>query len=402
MKKSCCKKDLRSIFSRKERKGSKEAKFSFAPFLPLQLCVKPNLTAVRKVYIVIVACCFIQLTAKAQDPIFSQAYLSPINLNPAATGAGEHDLRISAIYRRHWWTIPSQMNYMAFSIDKFIPKISSGLGLLVTNSSEGYLKKSSIYGSYSYTVCAGTASAAENGSLPKWFWSGGIQFGVGQRRIDYSKLVFADELDVNGIIPGAISSADPAINNGKLFPDFAAGMFFNYRFSDNSRLLIGLSSHHMNRPDESLTNTGDATRSQLPVRWTGNLLYTYTNPERNWSFSAGAIAYRQARHSSYQIGAEVTQNEIDVSLGLWYRGSVNFRDMNTISLTLSFNLTGRDNYRDKIRVGLGHDAQVGKNSYSYTAGSSEIGFVWEHSSYNQDADDPCKPKISSQSACPVR
>ena len=38
----------------------------------------------------------------AQDPVFSQAYLSPINLNPAATGAGEHDLRVSAIYRRHW------------------------------------------------------------------------------------------------------------------------------------------------------------------------------------------------------------------------------------------------------------------------------------------------------------
>lgn len=338
----------------------------------------------------------------AQDPIFSQAYLSPINLNPAATGAGEKDLRVSAIYRRHWWTIPSQMNYMAFSIDKFFPAISSGLGLLATNSSEGYLRKAGVYGSYAYTVCAGTESAAANGGLPKWFWTGGIQFGVGQRRIDYSKLVFADELDVNGIIPGSVSAADPAVNNGKLFPDFAAGMFFNYHLTENSRLLFGFSSHHINRPDESLTNSGDTTRSQLPVRWTGNLLYTHTNPEQTWSFSLGAIAYRQASHNSYQVGAEVTQNQVDVSLGLWYRGSVSFRDMNTVSLTVSFNLTGRDNNRDKIRVGLGHDAQVGKNSYSYTAGSSEIGFVWDHSSYSQDSDNPCKPKISSQSACPIR
>jgi type IX secretion system PorP/SprF family membrane protein len=356
---------------------------------------------IRDICAALVACCFIQ-SATAQDPIFSQAYLSPVNLNPAATGSGEHDLRISAIYRRQWWTIPSQMNYMAFSIDKFFPKISSGVGLLATHSSEGYLKKTGIYGSYAYTVCAGTESAAANGGLPKWFWTGGIQFGIAQRRIDYSKLVFADELDVNGVIPGSASSADVAVNSGKLFPDFAAGMFFNYNLTENSRLLAGFSAHHINRPDESFTSTSDTIRSPLPIRWTGNLLYTYTNPERRWSFSLGAIYYRQATHSSYQIGTEVTQNEIDMSLGLWYRGSVDFRNMNTISLTLSFNLFGKDNYTDKMRVGLGHDAQVGKNSYSYTAGSSELGFVWDHSSYNQADDNPCKPKINSQSACPIR
>jgi type IX secretion system PorP/SprF family membrane protein len=338
----------------------------------------------------------------AQDPIFSQPYLSPINLNPAATGAGEHDLRISAIYRRQWWTIPSQMNYMAASIDKFFPKISSGLGLLITNSSEGYLRKAGAYASYAYTVCSGTESIADNGGLPKWFWTGGIQFGIAQRKIDYSKLVFADEIDVNGIIPGAISAADPPLNNGRLYPDFAAGTFFSYHLAENSRLLMGFSAHHINRPDESLTNTSDTVRSQLPVLWSGNILYTYTNPQRNWSFSIAAMGYQQATHSSYQVGTEITQNQVDISLGLWYRGSVDFRDMNTISLTLSFNLSGRDNDRDKIRVGLAQDAQVGRNSYSYTAGSSEIGFVWDHTSYNQDAEDPCKPKISSQSACPIR
>lgn len=355
----------------------------------------------RSVAVGLFACCLMQ-SVSAQDPIFSQAFLSPVNLNPAATGSGEKDLRICAAYRRHWWTLPSGMNYMAFSVDKFFPSISSGIGVLATNSSEGYLRKAGIYGSYAYTVCAGTESVAANGGMPKWFWTGGVQFGLAQRRIDYSKLVFGDELSINGIIPGAVSAADPAVNNGKLFPDFAAGTFFNYQFSQNSRLLVGFASHHINRPDESLTNSGDTTRSQLPVRWSGNLLFTYTNPERVWSISIGALGYRQAKHSSYQVGMEVTQNQVDVSLGLWYRGSVSFRDMNTMCLTVSFNLTGRDNNRDRVRVGLAHDAQIGKNSYSYTAGSSEIGFIWDHASYNQDAENPCKPKINSQSACPIR
>src|SRR5688572_18595452 len=142
----------------------------------------------KPVIITMTLLCFIYLSASSQDPVYSQPYLSPVNLNPAATGAGDYDLRVSAIYRRQWWTIPSQMNYMAFSIDKFIPKISSGIGLLATKSNEGYLNKTGIYASYAYTVCAGTASVADNGGAPKWFWSGGIQFGLAQSRIDYNKL----------------------------------------------------------------------------------------------------------------------------------------------------------------------------------------------------------------------
>jgi type IX secretion system PorP/SprF family membrane protein len=346
--------------------------------------------------------CFIHGSASAQDPVYSQPYLSPVNLNPAATGAGDYDLRVSAIYRRQWWTIPSQMNYMAFSIDKFIPKISSGIGLLATKSNEGYLKKTGIYASYAYTVCAGTASVADNGGSPKWFWSGGIQFGLGQSRIDYNKLVFADELDIRGVIPGSVSSADPPVNSGKLFPDFAAGMFFNYNLTENSRLLAGFSAHHINRPDESLTSTSDTIRSLLPVRWAANLMYTFTNPEQTWSYSLAFLGYRQAKNNSYQTGIEVTQNQANISLGLWYRGSVNFRDMNTLALTLSFNLSGRDSDKDKVRIGLAHDAQMGNSNYSYTAGSSEMGVVWDHNTYDQSGDNPCKPRINSQSACPIR
>lgn len=339
--------------------------------------------------------------AIAQDPYFTQAYLSPIYLNPAATGSGEHDMRFSAIHRRQWTNIPSGFNYSAASVDKFLPGISSGIGVLGTNSSEGYLKKSGIYLSYAYTVCAGTLSVAENGESPKWFWTGGLQFGMQNRRIDYSKLVFADELNINGVIPTASSEADFAINNGRWFPDFGAGMYFNYNINENSRLLAGFSAHHINRPDESLTSTGDTVRSQLPARWTGNLLYTYTNPDRRWSYSLSGIAYMQAAHHNYQLGIEVTQNEYDISLGAWYRSSSSFRDMQTLGISLSFNITGRRNAQDKLRIGVGHDTMIGGNSYSYTAGSTEAAIVWDHSSYNADASNACKPRISSQSACPI-
>lgn len=125
-----------------------------------------------RLLLVLTVACMMNQSVYAQDPVYSQPYLTPINLNPAATGTGDYDLRVSAIFRRHWWSIPSQMNYMAFSVDKFLPSISSGVGLLATKTDEGYLKKTGLYASYAYTVCAGTASAAENGGSPKWFWTG--------------------------------------------------------------------------------------------------------------------------------------------------------------------------------------------------------------------------------------
>jgi len=342
------------------------------------------------------------LPAMAQDPVFSQPFLSPIYLNPAATGAGDYDLRFSAIYRRHWWTIPSQISYSAVSVDKFMPSLHGGFGLLGTHSTEGYLKKTGIYGSYAYTICSGTLSPAENGDEPRWFASGGLQFGVVQRRIDYSKLVFADQIDVDGVMPGSVSAADRAVNNGKWYPDFSAGLFFNYNHNDNNRVLIGGSAHHINRPDESLVNTADTFRSQLPVRWTGNVMYTYTNPEQTWSYSVAGIVYNQAQHNSLQVGAEITQNRYDISLGMWYRGSINFRNYDAFTVTLSINLAGRNNDSYKLRAGISHDAPLGQNRYSYTTGSSEMGFVWDQSTYNQDAGNACKPRINSKSACPIQ
>src|SRR5713226_4960188 len=94
-------------------------------------------------------------SAVAQDPAFSQPYLSPVYLNPAATGAGENDLRVSLVHRRQYLTIPSQFNYTALSVDKFFPTIKGGLGLLATDFSEGYLRRTGVYGSYSYTICSG-------------------------------------------------------------------------------------------------------------------------------------------------------------------------------------------------------------------------------------------------------
>ena len=337
---------------------------------------------------------------KAQDPVFSQPYLSPIYLNPAATGAGDYDLRISAMYRRQWWSIPSAITYTALSVDKYIPSKKTALGLLATHSSEGYLKRTGVYGSLAYTICS-KVDASENIDESTWFVSGGIQVGIAQTRVDYSKLVFDDQIDAGGVIPGSVTSADKVVNNDRWYGDIGAGFLYSQYLNDYNRVLIGVSAHHMNRPDESLIQTANSYRSEIPVRWTVNALFTRLIPKSDWSWSFGGIFYKQQAHNAVQIGAEVMQHKYDMGLGIWYRGSVNFKDTDAFTVTFSINLFGgKGDGNHKVKAGVAHDAPVGNNRYSYTTGSSELGLVWDIKTYEQAAG-LCKPKINCKCDCPA-
>lgn len=342
----------------------------------------------------------LQADVLAQDPVFTQPYMSQVYLNPAATGAGEHDLRVSAIFRRQWWAIPSRFSYGVFSVDKFLPKLQSGIGLMVTTSSEGYLKKNGVYASYAYTFCPGSPDIAGNGTLPKWFLSGAFQFGIVQRRIDYNDLLFKDQLDAGGIIPGVTTGADLPVNNSRWYPDANVGLFFNYRTNeDKNRLLVGVSAKHVNRPDESLIGTNTANRSIVPVLWSVNLLYSGTLTQ-DWTYSLMGNYGKQQKNNIVQAGIEVTQNVIDIGLGLWYRAGGGFTSPDAVGISLKFNLSGKGNTTSKIRAGIAHDANVGGLKYSNNNGSSELGITWDQDTYKTNSNDACKPFISSGSACP--
>lgn len=348
-----------------------------------------------KSFLILLLFALMQLKIFSQDPAFTQPYMSQVYLNPAATGAGEHDLRFSAIFRRQWWATPSRFSYGVFSVDKFIPALQSGIGLMITTSSEGYLKKTGVHASYAYTFCPGGG----NGYLPKWFLSGAFQFGLVQRRINYDDLLFKDQIDAGGIIPGVPTGADLPVNNGRWYPDAGAGLFFNYRMKeDRNRLLAGISAKHINRPDESLIGTNDANRSIVPVLWSANLMYSGLLRD-DWTYSFVLNLSKQQENKLMQFGFEVTQNVIDVGLGLWYRAG-GFTIPDAVGISLKFNLSGRYNTTSKVRAGIAHDANVGGLKYSNNFGSSELAIVWDQSTYKTNSTDACKPFISSGIPCP--
>lgn len=302
---------------------------------------------------------FLQYAVMAQDPFFTQAFNSPLTLNPATAGTGEMDLRFTATYKRHWINVPSNMEFAAVGVDRYIKAFHGGVGLLLTNSKEGYINKSSLHAIYSYGLC-----------LPSARLHLGLQAGLSNRSVNYDKLYFSDQIDNTGVIPGSVSAADRPLNNNKFFPDFAAGFLLYLR--DN--WMIGGGSHHINQPDESLTSN---IYSKLPRRWFGYVRYKIDLDEYgDRYFLPSMMYYKQHNSNSMSIGCEY--KDARVGIGLWYRNNVNFQRGDAIAVTISFDLFDRRyNDAERMRIGMSYDATVGRLGFSRSAGSGEGAFVWE-------------------------
>lgn len=249
------------------------------------------------------------------------------------------------------------MNYFTASLDKYIQRISGGVGLQATTSYEGFIQRTNFAGDYSFEICN------EN-----WELRLGLQAGVSNRRLNYNKLLFSDQLDQYGIIPGAATAAEIAVNNRRYYADMGAGALFFYR----NVLMFSGSANHINQPDESFTSN---TESKLPIRWNAAARLMLEAPNDVFVLP-GAVYYRQANNQSWSVGCEVKTHYINV--GAWYRGNVNFKGSNAFVVTLTLdNFLGLGAGSDKMRFGISQDATLGPLTFSRTAGSTEGAFEYQ-------------------------
>ncbi len=322
----------------------------------------------------------------AQDAFFTEAFNSPLTLNPATAGTAELDLRFTATFKRQFLNVPSPLQNAAVGVDRYIKNMHGGVGLLLTNSKEGYLNKNGLAAIYSYALC-----------LPNARLHLGLQAGVANRSVNYDKLYFSDQIDNTGIIPGAVSGVDVALNNNKYFADFAAGFLLYYR----SNWMIGGGAQHINQPDESLTSN---SYSKLPRRWFSYVRYKLDIDEEGDSyFLPSIIYYQQAKSNSLSVGCEYKNARM--AIGAWYRGNVGFQNSDAFAITLSLDLFDRRyNETDRLRVGMAYDATTGKLGFSRSAGSGEGAFIWEKLTPNGViSDDRCDADYTMKGTpCPRR
>lgn len=321
----------------------------------------------QKLYALLLLAIFCCVNASAQDHMYSQFFNSPNYLNPALNGQFEGDLRMNLIYRNQYSSIAGGgLSYLTASIDYNVPRFGGGFGLIFTRGSEGtaYLTKNNIAGIYSYSV-----------GNDDFVLSFGLQAGVTNRSVDYTKLIFSDQIDPRlGYIPGSVSGADAALFNNKFYFDSGAGINLTA-----GKFNIGAAMQHINRPDESFTGVP----SKLPMRGTVHASYRYNltqddnlDEDQKSYVIPSVVFYKQSQAQSVSVGFQYKRRSINA--GLWYRSGGFGNGPSSIVVSFIFDLFINREGGEKMRLGVSHDVPSGKGlNYSNTSGTTEGSIGYE-------------------------
>lgn len=187
--------------------------------------------------------------ARAQDPVLTQFYAAPMLLNPAFAGM----TRAPSITINHRSQnlgfaggIPYQTS--AVSYGQFVERFNSGFGasLKADDAGEGIVRTVAATAYYAYQVAINEENVLRLG----------LSAGVQQRRLDWDRLIYFDQLDPNTGSVNAGGDLNPTQENRPddtniLFPDFGAGVLYAGKLAYG-----GLTVDHLTTPDDRIASTG--------------------------------------------------------------------------------------------------------------------------------------------------
>ena len=123
-----------------------------------------------------------------QEPVFGQFNLNPIYMNPALSGLN-NVWSLGMNFRQQWPSVTSKFLTQSISIDSPIHGRLSGSLLYLKNiEGEGFLNSNYIRNGTSYSV---PLFSNKGTSI---VWKFGLEYQYYSRSIDWSRLVFLDEL----------------------------------------------------------------------------------------------------------------------------------------------------------------------------------------------------------------
>lgn len=291
----------------------------------------------------------------AQDPIFSQFYANPLYLNPAMAGSNVCP-RLIANYRNQWPSISGTYVTYNASWDMYMDKISGGVGVLFTNdrAGEGALNTTMASGIYSYRL---TLSR-------KLFLNAGFQATFFQRRIDWDKLTFPDQIDPKyGFIN--ISQENEPPNLTRSFADFSAGLLFG----DNENFFVGFAAHHLTQPNDGFYTD---VSSKLYMKLTAhagtiiNLAPRRSSGRKLEDPTLSPNILYQKQQEFHQLNYGLYFNRYPFVGGVWFRQ--NFENPDALIMLVGFE-------QSSYKFGYSYDLTVSKLT-NITGGAHEVSFAW--------------------------
>jgi type IX secretion system PorP/SprF family membrane protein len=240
----------------------------------------------------------------AQDPYFSQFFLNPVYMNPSYAGTMKVP-RFGVQYRNQWPAMGKAYTTYFASFDTYLPKIKSGIGILMYQDDQG----NGIYTQSSFKAIYSREIQINR----DWKMYGSLSAGVQMNALNFNSLIFPDGLDPIYGINQPTNETLPE-NNNRIFPDFGAGLLFF-----NGKYFFGLAADHLSEPNQSLYSDHPIALSRkYTAHFEVNLPWHIPGHWRKFcTFNPNFIVQSQGSEQNITFG--LYANRRGFSLGLWNR-----------------------------------------------------------------------------------
>jgi type IX secretion system PorP/SprF family membrane protein len=210
---------------------------------------------------VLSAMCYLLFTThcSAQDLHFSQYYRTPIFLNPALCGSMEEDIRLMAIARNQWATLPVSYNSIGMSGDMNFPvkvskdKFGAGLQLLADRAGDARFTTLQATGSGAYHLVTSGLNFMD--------LSLGVNANFIQRSYDPYRLTYDNQFNGDYFDPTIpISEQFDRLNLS--FFDFGLGLNYQQIIDGQHVLIVGSSMQHILSKEQKFLDKSSNTLLQ--------------------------------------------------------------------------------------------------------------------------------------------
>ncbi|MBL4625626.1 MAG: type IX secretion system membrane protein PorP/SprF [Flavobacteriales bacterium] len=298
-------------------------------------------------------------TASTQDPQFSQFYATPMYLNPAFVGNTDQG-RITAIYRNQWPAIPKAFISYAVTYDHNLMDFNSGIGLMVIHDKAGTggLKYTSVGGMYSYQVRLNRKVVLRPGVRASYVW----------RSLDADKLTFGDELARGE----GFNTSESGISQRSSYLDISAGLVLY-----SSKFWIGAAFDHLNQPNQSLLESGEA---KLPLKYSAHVGYNIAvkkGVKGKMKSNLTVVANYKAQQKWDQFDVGVYFKQEPLIFGLWYRGIPGLKQYDKGYANNDAVIAMVGVKAGSIHIAYSYDLTISR-LITNTGGSHEISLIWEY------------------------
>jgi len=243
------------------------------------------------------------LHAQTSDLVYGQFFTAPQCWNPALTGAIPH-FRISSLNRMQFPSTGGKLTTSLAAFDYNLDEQNSGFGATIfqDNLTLSAFQHSIIGLQYAYRV-----QLYQDKNNP-WFARIGLSANVGNKRINYAQLTFADQF-------GGGDTSEDFPRDHRFYPDFATGAVIYSPY-----FWFGLSAQHLNRANVAMFNVAERLQRRLSLQIGGKKVfksYFSGNTEAENSLSPALMIDFQGQQVRMQVGSNFVYGLMN--FGLWYQ-----------------------------------------------------------------------------------